>query len=217
MRKKNKGSVTIEATISLMVIMTVVLTFSSIIRVVHIHSVIQHSLVQTANEIAEYSYFYSLTGIDKLNNTAVSRGQASAETISAGIDEVEHVMNEFSNGKLVSPDMDKLDFKKIISSIIPALLGEVYDQGKSLTINTFVTKPLFKTYLPDNADQYLKENHVENGIDGIDFSYSRYFANSDKDEIEIVAVYNVKFFAPIPIIDKVTIIQSAKARAFFNK
>ena len=217
MKNKNKGSVTIEAAISLLVMITVVVTFGSFIKVVHIHSVMQHALIQTANEMAEYSYLYSLTGINRVNNAVTDQTQGGSETVSAAIDEATRIYDDITSGKIVtSIDTDKFNLKELAVGLVKAIAGEVYEGGKSALINTAVTKPLLKSYLPEDADNYLKQNNVVGGFDGIDFSKSRYFSSND-NEIEIVAVYSVKFFAPIPIIDKVTIVQSAKTRAYMSE
>ena len=45
---RQKGSITLEGAISTLVLMAIVLTFSSFMKVVHVHGVVQHALIQTA-------------------------------------------------------------------------------------------------------------------------------------------------------------------------
>ena len=216
--QRQKGSITLEGAISTIVVMAIVLSFGSFMKIVHVHSVVQHALIQTAEEISQYSYFYSLLGLSEVNDTAVQQGKEGSAAVSEGIEEVEAFLNHIGNGQMVKPNTEKLNPKKMIAALSKAFAGELYGMAKTVTINHIVTMPLLESYLPDDRDTFFEKNHVVQVGDfsGIDLGKSRYFENSDGfDEIELVAVYQMNVVSPIPIFDEVTIVQSAKSRAFF--
>lgn len=213
-----KGSITLEGAISTIVLIAVILTFSSFIKIVHVQGVIQHALIQTASEISQYSYFYSLSGINEINDIVVSQGNKGSKSVSEGINEIEKFLGEIGNGNIIKPNMEKLNPKEMIIALSKALGGELYSSAKTVSLNHIITMPLLKSYLPEDANTFFEKNNViQNGdFAGIDLGKSRYFENSDGyDEIELVAVYQMKIVSPIPILDKVTIVQTAKSRAFF--
>ena len=213
-----KGSITLEGAISTIVLIAVILAFSSFIKIVHVQGVIQHALIQTASEISQYSYFYSLSGINEINDTVVSQGNKGSKSVSEGINEIEKFLGEVGNGNIIKPNMEKLNPKEMIIALSKALGGELYSSAKTVSLNHIITMPLLKSYLPEDANTFFEKNNViQNGdFAGIDLGKSRYFENSDGyDEIELVAVYQMKIVSPIPILDKVTIVQTAKSRAFF--
>ncbi len=213
-----KGSITLEGAISTIVLIAVILTFSSFIKIVHVQGVIQHALIQTASEISQYSYFYSLSGINEINDIVVSQGNKGSKSVSEGINEIEKFLGEIGNGNIIKPNMEKLNTKEMIIALSKALGGELYSSAKTVSLNHIITMPLLKSYLPEDANTFFEKNNViQNGdFAGIDLGKSRYFENSDGyDEIELVAVYQMKIVSPIPILDKVTIVQTAKSRAFF--
>lgn len=59
-RKNAKGSLSIEAAIALPLFTCFILSISLLIRIFNTHGIIQNALNQTANEMAEYSYIYSI-------------------------------------------------------------------------------------------------------------------------------------------------------------
>ena len=102
-----RASVSIEAAISLVVLMSVMITLNTFIRVTYIHSVVQHALVQVGNEMATYDYVMSLLGFSAVNRAAATKAHdmsqqstdlnnASAEKIVQAKD-VGEKLNQFSS------------------------------------------------------------------------------------------------------------------------
>lgn len=239
-----QGSVTIETAIGLTVVISVVLTLSLFARVAYVQGVVQHALVQTANEMAAYSYFYSMTGLNQINGAIVDKklsaeSQASdaANTAKTAVCNVSNVFEQFTNGKYAEASgnlgqawdstmaLKDINITETLKSFCIALAGEAAEGIKTALINN-VTRPVLQTYLPDDQMKFYKVGMFvdENGeyIDAdsnhfpIDLSYSTYFSNEAADEIYLVAAYDLKLVTPIPVLDDpITIVQSAKARAWF--
>jgi hypothetical protein len=216
-----RGSITLETAIALVAYISAVLTVSLFIRVAYVQGVVQHALIQTANEMATYSYIYSLTGANEINGALVDRKLTNDKDVSGAIDSVTNVYDEFTAGKYGdaasdASDLKSLDIKALLQSFCTSSIGEVYEVGKTTGFN-LVTKALMKTYLPNDLDKFFKIGMFADTDSDfpIDLSYSTYFSNSDKDEIQLVAAYDLKLVSPIPIIDRnISIAQTAKARAW---
>lgn len=90
--RKSKGSVTIEAAIALVVMIAAMLTLNIFIKVTLIHGLIQHSLIQTANEMATYDYVLSLLGVTELNNQVEDKTDTAQNDIDNKINSVTEAM-----------------------------------------------------------------------------------------------------------------------------
>ncbi len=88
MKKTDRASVTLEATIGLIVFIAVSVTMAMIIRVVYIETIMQNALNQTATEIAANCYYLDVTGvrggINRINETA----QPGTEYVNGTIEDV---------------------------------------------------------------------------------------------------------------------------------
>lgn len=66
--KNKEGSLTVEAAVVLPVFMCVVLSLAFFIKVQYIQNNVQYALNQSASELSTYSYLYSVTGMQKVND-----------------------------------------------------------------------------------------------------------------------------------------------------
>lgn len=80
--KKKKGSLTVEAAISLPIFMCVFLSILFFIRVIYIQNNVQYALNGAANELSTYSYLYSVSGLQKVNNEIVEITTENSELAS---------------------------------------------------------------------------------------------------------------------------------------
>lgn len=92
---KNKGSITVEASIILPIFISAVLTIAFLIKLVYIHEVIQHAINETAGQMASYSYFYHISGVqgiqDAARNGLKSKSQLFQEHAGTIIDTYEYL------------------------------------------------------------------------------------------------------------------------------
>ncbi|TYQ16130.1 UNVERIFIED_CONTAM: hypothetical protein Cloal_2633 [Acetivibrio alkalicellulosi] len=87
-RMGRKGSLTVEASIILPVVIFVIVSIVSIIKIVNTHAVIQHAINETANEIANYSYIYSKTGMQKAHDNVSEDLKDRSELFESHYEEV---------------------------------------------------------------------------------------------------------------------------------
>jgi len=82
--KKKDGSLTVEAAISLPLFMCVFLSIAFFMKVVYIHNNVQYAINGAANEVATYSYLYSISGLQKVND-AIRKQRMNMERLHQSI------------------------------------------------------------------------------------------------------------------------------------
>lgn len=175
-----KGSLTIEASIALTAFMFIVVTILSFSTVYKAQSIVSHATLQTSQSLAVESYY----------RETISKS-GSADLLSKlikfagflGLDGG----SEIDDGYASLGD-EGTDFYKIVKNTF------AYSVAEDIT----------------SADQLLKNVGIENGLDGIDFTYS----SVSSGDIIINAQYEVKL--PFSFFGErtVTLSKSAKTKAF---
>ena len=99
LRKVNKenGSITIEATISLTVFMFAIFTILTIVNVCIVQAKMSYALNNTAKEISQYSYLYSLTGLNKTQAEMYESGKEATKDVGKILEDINAVYNEIEN------------------------------------------------------------------------------------------------------------------------
>ena len=82
--KKQRGSASIEATISLTVFLFFIVTIYSIVNFCRAQALVANAINQSAKEMSQYSYFYKLSGLQKYEKAL----DASATGTKTNLDEV---------------------------------------------------------------------------------------------------------------------------------
>lgn len=95
--KKENGSVTVEATISLSAFMFAIVTMLTIVNICIVQAKISYAIDTTAREISQYSYLYSLTGLNEREKEISEAGKAQTQDISSILSDVNTVYNEIEN------------------------------------------------------------------------------------------------------------------------
>ncbi|MDP4181410.1 MAG: pilus assembly protein, partial [Bacillota bacterium] len=112
-----RGSLTIEAALILPLIIFVILTIGYFMRIAYIHSIIQHAIDDSAKEISSYSYLYSVSKLQDINDkgedalestesTAVSRIDTVVDTVNSMSEKIDHIGNKID-------EQDKTDYEDI--------------------------------------------------------------------------------------------------------
>lgn len=104
--KGRKGSLTVEAAMALPLFICVVLSIAFIMRLVHVHSIVQHAITETANEMATYSYIYSVTGLQRAHDDLKAGLDNRKKTFEGHFGEIVNAYSSFSTSK------DKLEDAK---------------------------------------------------------------------------------------------------------
>lgn len=108
--KNESGSVTIEATISLSTFMFAIVTILTIVNICIVQAKISYAIHTTAREISQYSYLYSLTGLNDREAEIYGAGKAQTSDISSILSDVNTVYNEIENlGSTGNQSFDNID------------------------------------------------------------------------------------------------------------
>lgn len=111
--KKLKGSLSIEAAISLTTCMIVVFTMIYLIKVIYIHERVQYAISETAREMSVGAYLVDKTGLlDIQQNTYnqakgnISQFQSSFDALVSSYNEVSQTMSGLTNYSAIESDSD---------------------------------------------------------------------------------------------------------------
>ncbi|NLP14289.1 MAG: pilus assembly protein [Clostridium sp.] len=145
--KNKNGSLTLEAAISLPIFMCVFLTIAFFMRVVYIQNNVQYALNGAANELATYSYLYSVSGFQELNDSAsaemnkhgerasnhtkqlLEAFDAMGDNLQKGLDSVEGGL-ETGDPKKIENLKELYNQSKISAGTVKNVLNEVKDDPK---------------------------------------------------------------------------------------
>lgn len=197
-----KGSLTVEALLFLTIFLCAYLSLMNMVDMIKAQVLLQYAVNQTAKEISEYSYVLSKTGITgKIQDTGAKSAQFQAET-----KEVVNSLQEFFNavgsgdgntielGNIaVDNVMDYAENTDIAAGVINLLKGGVEDMAGMAVVGGIAKGRIKKnlSYMTNDPDGYLKELGVVGGIEGIDFSESRWVAGGEK-AVRVTAVYRME-------------------------
>lgn len=79
--KRRKGSLTVEAALVVPFFMFAILTIAYLMNLVLLHEIVQSSINETANEIGEYSYVYTGSGLEAIVNSLANSTEIGAQQI----------------------------------------------------------------------------------------------------------------------------------------
>ena len=129
MERNNKGSLTVEACLSLTIFLMVFLTILFLMRIVFAYGMIQHALNQTAKEFSGYSYYYAISGLGDINGKIQESTAGGIQKFNTDISNVVNVYDKFSGmGNVAQETVNHAsngDISRAISTAQSA--GESYD------------------------------------------------------------------------------------------
>lgn len=94
---KEKGSVTIEATIALTSFMFAIVTILTIVNICMIQARMSIAINSTAKELSQYSYLYSLTGLQNSEKSLHEAGVEGTKDINQILNDINTVYNEIES------------------------------------------------------------------------------------------------------------------------
>lgn len=87
-----RGSATIEAVVSFTAFIFVIFTILGVINYCRVQSLVSTAVDNTAKELSEYSYFYKMSGLDKLNNSIEDVAEEGKDVVDEGKSNVDNVI-----------------------------------------------------------------------------------------------------------------------------
>lgn len=224
MQKQNseKGMLTVEAVLSLVPFIMVILGIISFINIFMIHNKIQFAMQQMGNELSCYTYFYQALGVrsaDKELNREIDKQTVSVDTAISDIgsfltaiesmQDAESVRNTVDTGNQALDSVTELvkDPRQTLRGIIYLVMEMGEEAGKSALMD-LISTGMIEGYLDTrflggqsmSADEYLRYFGVKDGIDGLDFGKSSLFSknasngNLEFKMIDIVLEYDIEVY-----------------------
>lgn len=134
-QEKEQGSITIEATIALSAFMFMIVTLLTIVNICIAQAKINYAINATARQISQYTYLYSITGLNEVHKDVYNAGKKNTEDLNTVIDDTSAFYNKFtgamdSAGNLVEhgKEVDSIDDLQAIKDEASGLV----DKGKDL-------------------------------------------------------------------------------------
>ena len=206
--ERRGGSVTVEASISLVLFIFAMVSVLSVINICRLQRRIGNALNRTALDISRYSYFYYVTGgYDAARNVksaaaATLHGLADRDSDGTALATLAELTNALFGG---DPDGSEEAYdgsgnasygsaEDQISLLLSLLSESIADRISGLAAGHFV-RAVFHCNLglPDTeTDKYLRSHGVVGGWNGLSFDKSRLFPDRSPRDIDLEVSYKVK-------------------------
>lgn len=215
-RKKQKGSLTVEASISYSVFLMVIVTVLYLMRIVYAYGLMQHAVSQTAKELSMYTYLYQVSGLNEVNQGIAGATSDRREQFNTDAEEIVQFYETFSSGDLTASYNGTTNPKELFKNIAGALLNKV---GGELNHQLFelAVRPLLASYIgadasgqSNTADARLKALRVVNGMSGLNLDSSHFF--EDGATIDLIVCYTIDPVMPIDILPELHLMNRAYIR-----
>lgn len=152
----SKGSITIEASISLVLFVFLIVSFLGLINIARVQTKVGNALHLTALEISHLSYLYEVTGLYDLDVAVQKAGSEAGSALRSKVDNADKMIKnvENLNGLLSNTIKDIQDCEASEGSLVQA-----YDQGvmevRDLKANFEAEKEKVKEII-DNPTKFLE-------------------------------------------------------------
>lgn len=202
---------TVEAVLSLVPFIMVILGIISFIDIYRVHNKIQYAMYQVGSELSGYTYFYEALGLRSADLELGGDIDAQTAPIDAAIGNISDFMDSLNS--LSSATIDNAqaagsslagfaqDPKSLLSGIVYLGIESAENSAKQALIgwmgSGMMEKYLDESYLPSgarDADTFLRKCGVRNGIDGLDYGGSQMFQDSGRRLIDLVVEYDVEVY-----------------------
>lgn len=211
-KQKERGSLTVEATIFLMLFIVFFISLMNMVDMVRAQILIQNGIMQTAKELSQYSYVLTKAGVVESSNQnyeKVKEVRSDIDSIGNDITEIfGAISNIQSSGDIGSSIQTIVNSSNSMSGVLDSYIenpenilaaaiavgrNQIESSIKTAVIGS-ITKSRLKTHLSANGidpDERLKKLGVENGLEGLDFGESKWFDEGNQD-LYIVCEYKIK-------------------------
>ena len=182
-----KGSVTVEAAITLPIFIIAFIVFVFIIKVYYVNEIVQHAITGACSEMSAYSLLYYETNAD--------------EVISA--------LEKVCNSNKVSESLGDNSFRSYIRTLGKDAADYIRAQSVLIPLTKLLVKRNLEVSYNNDVNARLKSLHLKDGFESLDFSDSRMLA--DGKSIDIAVSYNISFPFASNLFSGVKITQTASA------
>lgn len=240
-----KGAATLEAATVLPLLLCAFFSVVFLIKTVYTYSLIQHSLSETATEIASAGYIYHISGIrdlhDTVRDTINDRTDLLKDQVESVVDAYDYLCGsgigpygdtgESSGSSVTIGDLNEkfgriFDYSRNIAAdpldeiktIVCYIAGGAFDDAKTQLFIPIVRRYMKKHLITEDipdVDERLRYLNIVNGFSGLDFSESSFLSDRNED-IDIVVCYRIRLPLPVNFAGELEIVQRARAKAWLG-
>lgn len=212
-----KGAIVIEATLSLTFFMFLIVMLLSIVNICIAQAKIAVALNETAKEISQYSYMYTLTGINEIQAENYEMGEDTRIDVDTMVNSVVDSSNAMKDafggdtfdestwteleGQLTESqealeevvDHISEDPNQWVTGLVRVFGNDAYEGIKGQFVGYLARSLMAKHLTSDSgqsADAYLRHLHVVDGLSGLHMGDTAFFQNGT-DDIILVCRYEV--------------------------
>lgn len=209
-KEQESGMMTVEAVLSLVPFILVILGIISFTNIFMVHNKIQHAIYEAANELSAYTYLYQALGIRDGDGKLQSDIKTDTAELNSFLESIEKARESLA--ELNADDFQKhgsdavetgMGFLEDPLSLVRALVYEGIDSVEKAAKNfliSYLAQGLTEKYLDSSflenggqsADAYLKAYGVKEGK--LDFSNSTLFIDDSLKTIDIVVEYDLEIY-----------------------
>lgn len=96
-RKREEGMITVEAVLSLVPFIIVILGIISFTNIFAVHNKIQYAIYQMGSELSCYTYFYQALGVRSADLKLKAYNDANTEKLDSAIEDMENFLTQISS------------------------------------------------------------------------------------------------------------------------
>lgn len=203
--KNDDGEIVVEASLSLVFFVFAMLILFSMYHVTLAQARLSSALNETAKEISQYTYIYSLTGLND-KQAGLTKAGADADKVLDTITEYDYsYWQSLDSGKLFSKEtlnQTKTLYEKVkdvfgtiqssndfVGSMLNKAGTETVDAGKGLVLGQ-AALPLLNKHLGSNPEHFLKKQGV-GSLSALNFAKSRFMSGGTDNKIYLNLSYQV--------------------------
>jgi hypothetical protein len=168
----------------------------SLIQIAKAQVILQYSINEVAKEVSTYSYILTKAGIVSKRVETAERAEKFSEEGVAGA--VETMVTTLSESGL-SKDTVNGAVDELVEELLSTLKTKGADMLSDAVIQEIAKKEVEKqieAMSNKSADQYLRDLGIEDGMDGLDFSDTKWADakadDADMPELEVAVSYTIK-------------------------
>lgn len=215
-KRRNKGSVSVEAALFLSLFLMAFLTLINFARMTRAEVVIQHALNGSAMQISQYGYLLSKTGIIDSMGSAADKADRTKNKIRQVVGTVSDLAGAVENVRqdgITQASVDQLissignaegavgiaegyfqNPKGILTGLAAIVSSGVLDKASQFIISR-IAKEQVNEYLlqyTDDPDSYLEGMGVVGGLDGLDFKKTELVVAGGAKDLQITVTFTYK-------------------------
>jgi len=153
--RNEKGSITLESVVSFTAFLFLMVTIISLLNFCRAQAIMSKMVNEIAKEMSQYSYLYSVSGIQNLDKTVTKTAAEKKKDLDAVANNFNDITSQISSMIVSKQDKDAVDTPEEISLISTAQIDKYIESGNALDTKSRAMLESFKS-IGSNPAGYMK-------------------------------------------------------------